>query len=95
MRNIVPPEDITPLREEHHAAVEKSSSAYIQARDYIDRFKKWHSGVKVMPDSLDVYERNLSFKMTLNEWIKVSNDLNYAEIDEKFKFLSRLFKMHC
>jgi hypothetical protein len=65
--------------------VKDSKSPYHQVHKYVDHFKDWHSGVKIVPSPLDAYERNLSIKMSMKDWIKLSHDLNYSEMDEKSK----------
>ncbi|KAI9864844.1 MAG: hypothetical protein M1813_002614 [Trichoglossum hirsutum] len=84
VRNITPPEDTIPLGEEQHAVVEESKSPYNQVREYVDSFKSWSSGVRNKFGSLEVYESNLSIKMSQKEWNKLSSDLNIFEIDDRF-----------
>jgi hypothetical protein len=87
IRNINPPEDTASLREEQRKVVKDSKSPYHQVHEYVDHFKDWHSGVKIVPNPLDAYERNLSIKMSMKDWIKLSHDLNYSEMDERSKAL--------
>lgn len=61
---ITPPEDKASLREEHEA-VKDFKSPYNQVREYVDHFKDWCSGVKIVPGSLDTYMRNLSINTCL------------------------------
>jgi hypothetical protein len=71
------------LNEEQHAVVKEFKSPYDQARESVNRFKDWYSGAKIKPDSLEVYERNLSIKISQKEWTKLRNDLNISGTDEK------------
>jgi hypothetical protein len=82
-RNITPPKDIVSLNEKQHAVVKDSKLPYNQVREYVDCFKAWRSGVGAKRGSLEVYERNLSIKMSLKEWNRLSKDLNIFETDQK------------
>ncbi|KAI9765673.1 MAG: hypothetical protein M1840_007231 [Geoglossum simile] len=83
-RNITPPEGKVTLGEEQCAVVKEFKSPYDQARESIDHFKNWHSGAKIKPGSLEDYESNLSMKMSIKEWIRLKDDPNISETDEKF-----------
>lgn len=95
VKNIAPLEDKTTLGEEQREVVKEFKSPYDQARECVDHFKNWHSGAKIKPGSLEVFESNLSIKMSMKEWIKLSKDLNIFETDEKYKSSYASLKRYC
>lgn len=95
VRNITPPEGKATLGEEQCAVVKEFKSPYDQAREYVDRFKNWRSGAKIKSGSLEVYESNLSIKMSIKEWIRLRNDLNISETDEKSESFYASLKRYC
>ena len=82
LRDVTLPE-VTTLVQEQHAVVEESKSSYDQAHEYVERFNDWYSRAGTTPSSLDAYEKTFSIKMTMKEWIKLSNDLNILETDQR------------
>jgi hypothetical protein len=65
--------------------VKDSKSPYHQVREYVNHFKDLRSGVKTGPGSLENYEKNLSIKISMKDWIKLSSDLNCFETDARSK----------
>jgi hypothetical protein len=80
VRNITPPEDEIPSGREQRAVVKEPKSPYNQARTYIEGFNHRN---ELTSSSLDSYEEPLAIKMPMNEWTKLSDDLNISETDQK------------
>lgn len=80
VQNITPPEDEIPSGREQRAVVEQSKSPYNQARTYIEGFNHRN---ELTSGSLDSYEEPLAINMPMNEWTKLSDDLNIFETDQK------------
>ena len=83
-RDVTLIEDTTLVQEEQHVVVKEFKSSYDQAREYVERFNDLHSRAGTMLGSLDVYEKTFSVEMTMKEWIKLRDDLNVFETDQKF-----------
>ena len=71
------------VQEEQHAVVKDLKSSYDQVREYIEGFNNFISRTGTKCSSLDVYQKPLSVKMPMKEWIKLRDDLNVFETDQK------------
>jgi hypothetical protein len=89
VRNITPPKDEIPSGREQRAVVKQSKSPHNQARTYIEGFNHRN---ELTSGSLDSYEEPLAIKMPMNEWTKLSDDLNIFETDQKLRYLSGITK---
>jgi len=76
--HLSPPEDKIPSGEEQHAVVKNFESQYDEARTYVEVFK-------MAVGSLDSYEKPLSVKISLHDWIKLSHDLEIFDTDQKYR----------
>jgi hypothetical protein len=76
-----PPEEKIPSGEEPRAVVKESKSPYDQAREYVERYNHWSEGKT--PGSLGSYEEPFSIKMPMEDWNRLSDDLNIFETDHK------------
>ena len=75
------PDEKIPNGEEQHAVIKKSESPYEKARTYVEGFKK-------AVGSLDSYEEPLSIKISRDDWIKLSHDLEIFGTDHKYRISS-------
>ena len=78
VERVSPPEDKIPSGEEQHAVIKKSESPYDEARRYVE-------GFKMAVGSPDSYEKPLSVKISLHDWIKLSDDLEIFDTDQKYR----------
>ena len=85
IRSITPPQVETPVGEEQLAVMKDLKPSYDQAHECVERFNDWHSGANIRRGSSDLYEKNFSIKMPMKEWIKLSNDLNIFETDQRLE----------
>jgi len=74
-----PPEKIPNVEELH--AVAKAKSPYDQAREYVEHFNSWNEGKT--PGSLNSYEESFFIRMPMEDWNRLSDDLNISETDQK------------
>jgi hypothetical protein len=83
IRKITPPDNV---EGEKNSSVLHSTDPYNEARDFITGFNRWHSGTRTLPNS-DIYEENFAIQMSMKEWMRLYNDLNLLESDDKSAFL--------
>jgi len=76
-----PSEEKIPSEEELRAVVKESKSPYDQAREYVERFNHWSEGKT--PGSLNSYEESFFIRMPVEDWNRLSDDLNIIETDQK------------
>jgi len=85
VRKMISPEDKIPVGKEPHKVGMKFESAYDEARKTVEHFNRWIEGKPFSSPSLrDFQEEPVSvIKMSMNDWIKLSDDLNIFETDQK------------
>jgi hypothetical protein len=68
-------------------------SPYDQARHYVERFNLWNNqktSTLATPDEINLYEKPFSLKMSFDDWIKLRDDLQIFETDQKLEYSSEI-----
>jgi hypothetical protein len=77
------------------AVVTENKSPYDQARDYVERFNCWNEAktfTLLTSDEVNSYEKPFSLKMPFDDWIKLSDDLQIFETDQKSESPSEILR---
>ena len=75
--------------ESQRAIVAHHKSPYDQARRYVERFNLWKNqktSILATPDEVNLYEKPFSLKMSFDDWIKLRDDLQIFETDQKLEY---------
>ena len=67
IRKITPPEDV---EREDNNQVQPRQDSYDKARDFITRFKSWHSGKLALSNSY-LYDKKFTTQMSTKGWLKL------------------------
>jgi len=64
-------------------------SPYDQARHYVERFNLWNNqktSTLTTSNEINLYEKPFSLKMSFDDWIKLRDDLQIFETDQKLEY---------
>lgn len=80
-------------RSSQRATVAEYKSPYDQARDYVKHFTCWNKPGEIPSigsDEIDSYEKPFSVQMPFDDWVKLSNDLQLSETEQRLESLENL-----